>query len=44
MAFESDEEKLIMELEKNDYIIKKEKMLKKQNKYNQVKFRFKKKT
>ena len=44
LAFESDEEKLIMELQKNDHIIKKEKMLKKQNKYNQTKFRFKKKS
>ncbi len=42
MAFESDEEKLIMELQKNDFLSEKEKKLK-ENKNNLFKFRFKKK-
>ena len=41
MAFEGDEEKFIMELQKNDFIMKKEKQFKKNNN-NLVKFRFKK--
>ena len=44
MAFESDEEKLIEELQKKDFMIKKEKsILKRENNSNQIKFRFKKK-
>ena len=44
MAFETDEEKLIEELQKKDFIIKKEKkILHIENKKNQIKFRFKKK-
>ena len=42
MAFESDEEKLIMELQKNDFLLEKEKRFK-ENKNNLFKFRFKKK-
>ena len=42
MIFENDEEKLIKEFQKKDYIIKKEKSLKK-NDNNSFKFRFKKK-
>ena len=42
-SFDNDEEKLLMEFQKNDYLIKKEKNLKKQKKYNQAKFHFKKK-
>ena len=41
MAFEGDEEKFFMELQKNDFIMKKEKQFKKNNN-NLVKFRFKK--
>ena len=41
MAFENDEEKLIMELQKKDFLIKKEKRLKKENHSSQIKFRFK---
>lgn len=44
MAFENDEEKLIMELQKKDFLIKKEKRLKKENHSSQIKFRFKKKS
>ena len=42
LAFENEEETLIKEFQKKDYIIKKEKDLKKNNN-NKVKFRFKKK-
>jgi len=41
MAFEGDEGKFIMELQKIDFLMKKEKQLKKNNN-NLVKFRFKK--
>ena len=41
MAFENDEEKLIMELQKQDFLIKKENIIQKEG--NQYKFRFKKK-
>ena len=41
-CFENEEEKLIMELQKSDYLIKKEKTLKKQKKYGGAKFLFKK--
>ena len=43
MAFENDEEKLIMELQKQDFLIKKEKIIQKKYKLNQYKFRFRKK-
>ena len=44
MAFETDEEKLIEELQKKDFIIKKEKIINnKEKNTNQIKFRFKKK-
>ena len=43
MAFENDEEKLIMELQKQDFLIKKEKIIQKGGNLNQYKFRFKKK-
>jgi serine/threonine protein kinase len=41
MAFENDEEKLIMELQKQDFLVKKENIIQKEG--NQYKFRFKKK-
>ena len=42
MAFENDEEKLIMELQKKDFLTKREKKVN-QNKSKQIKFCFKKK-
>jgi hypothetical protein len=42
-AFENDEEKLIMELQKQDFLVKKEKIIQKRGNLNQYKFRFKKK-
>ena len=43
MAYENDEDKLIMELQKQDFLIKKEKIIQKKYKLNQYKFRFRKK-
>ena len=42
MAFENDEEKLIMELQKTDFLMKREKKVNK-NRSKQIKFSFKKK-